>query len=96
MKNTSHVIDNYGNIEIWNRRDPEVKKGSPEWNTPYVLVTCINRNCPEYEIFWGDAINGLWDNMVMEDNFWFMTRYTRLNNCYICVNCIKNDKLNTF
>ena len=90
MKNTFHSLDRYGNVEIYNRKDPEVKEGSPEWDMPYLLIKCVNKDCPEYEIFWSDAGNGLWVDMVMYENFWFMTR----QDDYICVDCIKNDKFN--
>ena len=88
MKNTIHNLDRYGNVQIYNHKD--LQKNSPEWDIPYLLIKCINRDCPEYEIFWGDSGNGLWTDMVMYENFWFMTR----QDSYVCVDCIKNDKFN--
>ena len=32
----------------------EAKSETPEADIPYIVVKCAFRNCPNYEIFWGD------------------------------------------
>ena len=87
MKHTTHVLDRYGNVEIFNRH--KVRENSPEWDIPYYVIKCTCKECPNYEIFWGDAVNTTWNNMVLEDYFWFITASYTKHDKWICINCIK-------
>ena len=64
----------------------EAKSETPEADIPYIVVKCAFRNCPNYEIFWGDAISGLWYDMVESAGFWTVAN-KKENDIFLCKEC---------
>ena len=52
--------------------DTLAEKDTPGYDIPYVLIKCVNYECPNFEIFWGDAVQTglLWTDMGQENEFW--------------------------
>lgn len=60
---------------------------------PDVVIKCDNRECPNYEVVWADAGNGLWIDLINYDGYWTPID-TGVDYIYrfLCKHCERGDK----